>query len=226
MPAAIVSSIVVAAAFAAPASPQQPAEDPDESPGREQSDAAQPAGVLDTFLDEVRSLQADFVQQLHGADGRLMQTSSGSLALSRPGRFRWHYEQPFDQLVVADGKNLWIYDVELEQVTVTPLDDDVASTPAMLLSGDRAVRDGFDVVERFERDGLEWVRLAPNLQGTDFMSVLIGFRDTTPQRLELVDGLNQTTEIELSNVAVNPELDEDLFEFDPPRRVDVIGTPR
>ena len=183
------------------------------------------AEALDAFLDEVTALQADFEQEQWSADGALLDSASGTLSLSRPSRFRWHYRQPYEQIVVADGKNLWIYDVELEQVTVAPFDDSVASSPAMLLSGDRSVRDGFSVVDSFSRDGLDWVQLVPNLEGTDFRSVVIGFEGSSPRRLELVNSLNQLTLIELSDVAVNPELDDDVFEFDPPRGVDVSGTP-
>jgi outer membrane lipoprotein carrier protein len=181
--------------------------------------------LLDRFLDEVATLEAGFEQELSTADGRLIELQSGSLALLRPSRFRWHYLEPFEQLVIADGKNLWIYDIELEQITVTPLDDTVTSSPAMLLSGDHAVRDGFTAVEGFSADGLQFVRLEPEIDGTDFRSVLIGFHDVEPRRLELVDGLGQTTRIELFDVRLNGELEESAFRFEPPEGADVIGTP-
>jgi len=203
----------------------QTAEQPTEQTAEAGAEHEGGAEALDAFLDEVTVLQADFVQETRSADGSLLETSSGTLSLRRPSRFRWHESQPYELLVVADGENLWIYDVELEQATVAPLDENVASSPAMLLSGDRAVRDGFSVVDRFTRDGLEWVQLVPKLEGTDFRLVVIGFEGTSPRRLELVNSLNQITLIELSNVAVNPELDDEVFEFDPPRGVDVIGTP-
>ena len=98
-----------------------------------------------------------------------------------------------------------MYDVDLAQVTVSPLDDTVGKSPAMLLSGDRDVRDEFDVVETFMRDGLEWVKLVPKTGAADFRSVTIGFDGAAPRRLELVDGLNQVTRIALANVVVNPE---------------------
>src|SRR5690606_3953264 len=159
-------------------------------------------------------------QELFTADGRLAERQSGTLVLERPSRFRWHYSEPFEQLVVADGKNVWIYDVELEQVTVTPLDDSAASSPAMLLSGDQAVREGFTVVDEIADGELKSVLLEPELEGTDFRSVRIGFDGLTPRRLELVDGLGQVTVIELFDVKLNGEIDEKLFRFDPPRGVD------
>jgi chaperone LolA len=194
-----------------------------------QSAGAQPnstnergVATLNAFLSGVRSLTADFKQETYGPDDRLVQAQSGKLSLQRPNRFRWSYAKPSELVMVADGKKLWMYDVELAQVTVSPLDA-VGSSPAMLLSGDRDVRDEFDVVETFSRDGLEWVKLRPKAGAADFQFVTIGFDGTAPRRLELVDGLNQVTRISLANVAVNPELASSEFEFKPPPGVDVIG---
>jgi outer membrane lipoprotein carrier protein len=190
-----------------------------------QPESANERGVatLDAFLSGVRSLTADFKQELYGPDEHLLQTQSGKLSLQRPNRFRWSYAAPTELVVVADGKKLWMYDVELAQVTVAPLDDTVGSSPAMLLSGDRSVRDEFDVVRSFTRDGLDWVQLAPKTDAADFRSITIGFEGAAPRRLELVDGLNQITRIVLANVALNPELGDGVFEFTPPAGVDVIG---
>jgi len=187
------------------------------------SDTARGFATLEAFLGEVRSLTADFTQELYGADQSLIETQTGTLALERPNRFRWTYVAPTELVVVADGAKLWMYDVELSQVTVAPLDETVGSSPAMLLSGDRRVRDGFDVVQTYERDGLDWVKLAPKAESSDFTSVTIAFDGNAPQRLELVDGLNQITRIEFANVVVNPDLADALFEFRPPTGVDVIG---
>ena len=185
--------------------------------------AARGLATLEAFLDGVRSLTADFKQELYGADQRLLETETGTLSLERPNRFRWTYMHPTELVVVADGAKLWMYDVELAQVTVAPLDETVGSSPALLLSGDRRVRDGFDVVQTYTADGLDWVKLEPKVDVSEFTSVLIGFVGAAPQRLELVDGLNQVTRIELANVKVNPELADTLFEFRPPAGVDVIG---
>jgi len=181
------------------------------------------AETLHAFLSGVRSLTADFKQELYSPDGKVLETQAGKLSLQRPNRFRWSYTKPTELLVVADGKKLWMYDVDLAQVTVSPLNDTVGSSPAMLLSGDRDVRDDFDVVQTFPRDGLEWVKLVPKTGAADFTSVTIGFEGTAPRRLELVDGLNHVTRITLANVVVNPELPDSVFEFAPPAGVDVIG---
>ena len=178
--------------------------------------------TLEAFLDGVQSLTADFKQEVWNADHELLQTESGSLALKRPNRFRWTYVEPTQLIVVADGVKLSIYDVELEQVTVAPFDN-VGTSPAMLLSGDRNVREQFEVVDAYHADGLDWVKLEPLAGGSDFASVLIGFNGTAPQRLELVDGLNEVTRIELDNLDVNPELADDVFKLEVPDGVDVLG---
>jgi len=193
------------------------------SVSQETADGTDGSALLDRFLDEVTTLTADFEQRVES--GNDVETQTGRLALERPSRFRWHYEEPFEQLIVADGKNLWTLDVELEQATVTPLDDADASTPAMLLGGDRAVREGFTVVDRYRRDGLEWLRLEPQVETADVEWVLLGFDGLAPRRIEFVNGLGQVTTIALSNIELNPELDDDLFRFDPPRGVDLIGRP-
>jgi chaperone LolA len=181
---------------------------------------------LQNFLDDVQTLQAEFYQELWSADEELVEIATGSLSLQRPNHFLWSYQSPIEQLILADGESLWIYDVELAQATVTPLSDIIEATPAMLLSGDQAVRDGFEALESFAADGLSWVRLAPRIPGSDFRSVLIGFRDAELARLELIDGLDQTTRINFSEVFINQDLEVDLFSFDPPAGVDVIGEPR
>jgi len=185
--------------------------------------AAAGVATLEAFLGDVHTLTAVFKQELWNADQKLLQTETGTLSLRRPNRFRWVYAQPTQLTIVADGKKLWIYDVDLKQVTVAPLDSTVESTPAMLLSGDRNVRDGFNVVETSKRDGLDWIKLVPKKGGADFSSVQIGFKGKAPQRLELVDGLNQLTRIDLENLVVNPDVADSTFEFKPPAGVDVIG---
>jgi outer membrane lipoprotein carrier protein len=178
--------------------------------------------TLEAFLAEVHSLRADFKQELWSAGQELEQTDSGSLWMKRPNRFRWEYKAPAELTVVSDGTRLSIYDVEIAQVTVTPFDDTVGTSPAMLLSGDRAVREEFEVVDAYPADGLDWIKLEPT-SSSDFSTVSIGFSGTEPRRLELVDGLGQVTRIVLDNLVVNPEIGDDEFELDVPEGVSVIG---
>lgn len=191
--------------------------------GQPASSEARKSATLDAFLGDVKSLTADFKQEVYDADHRLLKSGTGKLSLLRPNRFRWIYGAPDEQVIVADGKKLWMYDVELQQVTVTPLDDATSSSPALLLSGNRDVRDDFNVVETYTRDGLDWVKLEPKSGGSDFTSVLIGFDGKSPRQLELVDGLNETIRISLVNVEVDPNLADSQFDFQAPAGVDVLG---
>lgn len=192
-----------------------------QSPG----DAPTTAGLdsLRQFLDDTETLQANFFQELLGPDGEVIELASGTLSIKRPGRFLWRYAEPIEQLVIADGTNLWIYDVELEQATVTLLDDVAAASPAMLLSGEAALDEEFDVIESFDADDVRWVRLAPKSESSDFRQVLIGFRGEILSELRLLDGLDQHTTIELVDLEINMDLADTVFDFLPPPGVDVIG---
>ena len=175
------------------------------------------SGSLDRFLDETRTLRAEFSQELLDGDGNLVETASGTFSLKRPNRFLWSYFlNPFEQQVVADGQNLWIHDVELEQVTVSPLQGAIASSPAMLLSGDARVRDGFEIVEAAEDGTIAWISLAPREQGMDFRSVQVGFDAGELFALVLVDALGQVTSIQFRNMAVNLDIEDEFFRFEPP----------
>jgi chaperone LolA len=187
------------------------------------NDQADGFATVESFLAQVHSLTADFRQQILDTDESVIQTDTGTLAFERPNRFRWVSRKPTEFIVVADGKKIWMYDVELASVTVSPLDELDASSPALLLSGDRSVRDGFDVVGTSNVDGLKWVELAPKTTGGGFTSVRIGFAGNTPRRLELVDSLNEVTKIELEKIVVNPDIPKSDFEFKPPRGVEVTG---
>jgi outer membrane lipoprotein carrier protein len=184
------------------------------------------AGIaaLDGFLANVETLSAEFRQDVWTADNELIETSTGTMSLQRPNRFYWHFETAPEMIVVADGTALWTYDVELEQVARSPLADITSATPAMLLSGDTAWRDQFDITDAYRLDDRDWIELAPKASGGDYKSVLIGFNGESPEQLELVDGLDQVTRVVFSEIRVNQTLDSSTFEFVPPRGVDVIGS--
>ncbi|MGI9260343.1 MAG: outer membrane lipoprotein chaperone LolA, partial [Gammaproteobacteria bacterium] len=147
------------------------------SAGHGQEPEAHPADAnLDRFLTETTTLQANFEQELRSSDGEIVEVAAGTLSLRRPNQFFWEYSEPLEQVILADGENLWIYDVDLSQATVTPLDDLADATPAMLLSGDLGIRDSFETIEYFSEEGTDWVQLAPTASGADFRSILVGFR--------------------------------------------------
>ena len=181
------------------------------------------ADDLRRFLDSTTSLQADFRQSLYAPESDRPQVSEGVLMIKRPGRFRWEYTVPDGQLVVCDGDQVWMFDQDLEQVTVRPVDDTLRGTPAMLLSGQATLDQTFEIVRTYAEDGLDWVELRPLSGSPDFETVRIGLVDGVMARMELRDSLGQMTRIELTAVQVNVSLDDSLFVFVPPAGADVIG---
>lgn len=180
--------------------------------------------ALQEFLESVDTLTAEFEQRLYDDEDVLLEEADGTFALERPDRFVWHYRTPIEQVVLADGERLWMYDVELEQATVAPLEEEGAGSPAVLLSGRGSVLDSFEIEAAYALGGLDWVRLVPLEPGSDFSLVAIGFDvEGLPRQLEFVNSLNQTTRIEFMDVAVNERLDDDVFVLDLPDGVDVIG---
>lgn len=177
---------------------------------------------LRAFLAETVTFEAGFSQVLLEADSQHSQVSEGRFYLHRPQRFRWDYLSPAPQLVVADGEHLWLYDPDLEQVTVRQMDDSLSSTPAMLLSGDGTLEDSFRIGAAYHEDDLDWVELAPLSEAADFAALRVGFEQGRLAALELMDALGQTTIIRFSDIKVNGPLDDALFRFSPPDGVDVI----
>lgn len=188
------------------------------------ADAAALARV-ENYVAGLGSVRAQFAQQLFDAKGREAQRASGTLYLRKPGRFRWEYRAPAEQLVVSDGSTVWLYDRDLEQVTVKPVGQSLSTTPAVLLSGRGRVRDSFDVSDDGVAVGLSWVRLRPRVADTDFRELRLGFAARELRRMELRDRLEQLTLIELAGVERNVTLADDLFTFRPPPGVDVVGAP-
>jgi len=186
----------------------------------EQTDAGE---SLRLFLGDVVSLKADFTQSLFTADSETPQVSSGTLLIKRPGRFRWEYEQPALQLVICDGGRIWMYDEDLEQVTVRPVDETLRGTPAMLLSGQATLDDTFEILKSYSDGDLDWVDLKPRDGSPEFVSLSIALRQGILQRMELTDSLGQVTQVELDDIKVDAEVADDLFVFEPPPGVDVIG---
>ena len=179
---------------------------------------------VDVYLGTLPTLVADF--DLVGRDdkGTVSSRSSGQLSLSRPDRFRWDYREPYAQTIVADGRKLWLYDTDLEQVTVRPLEQGLGSTPAMLLSGAGKASDAFAAGPVERRGDLTWCTLLPKQHGSDFERVSLAF-DARGElaAMELVDKLGQSTGIAFRAVRRNGKVDDATFRFVPPKGADVIG---
>jgi len=178
---------------------------------------------MHAFLEDVHSLKADFTQVVLDSNLKQVKQSTGTLSIKRPDRFRWDYAKPNPEVIVADGKRLWLYDVELQQVTVKPLNDTLAASPAVLLSGSNDVEKSFSVEDLGAKDGLEWVNLVPKVKDTDFENVRLGFKGDDVAVMELKDNLGNLTRITFSNLQRNVPVSDDVFKFTPPKGADVIG---
>lgn len=185
--------------------------------------AASGQDKLQDFFQGLESLTADFEQVLVGEGGQVLQQSSGTLFIQRPGKFRWNYGAPNRQVLVADGAKLWHYDPDLEQVTVRPLDETIGNTPAMLLSGRQAPEENFVITDLGDKDGLDWIELRPRDADLSVERVQIGFAGDVIRTMEIHDSLRQVTRLHFDNVKRNVPIDPGQFVFVPPAGVDVVG---
>ncbi len=189
--------------------------------------AAAPAldGVarLERMLAEARTVQAAFEQVLLGKDLVVTKESHGRFALARPGKFRWDYAAPSAQTIVSDGRTLWVYDQELAQVTVKPLDGALASSPAALLGGHGKLSDNFTITDVGIDGGLYWLELVPKVDDSEFDQVRLGLGPKFIEVMELTDAFDQRTRITLRDTRLNAALPKGTFEFVPPAGADVVG---
>lgn len=184
------------------------------------------AGAVDQlhdFLKNTRTLRAEFAQTLVAKNGRKPQQSSGVVAISRPGRLRWEILKPYPQLVVGDGDRIWIYDPELQQVTVRKAGQAIGGSPAALLAGSNELEKNFTLTEAGDADGLNWVEATPKAADSGFEKVRLGFVGSELKAMELFDSFGQTTLIRFSKIERNPGLGPGLFKFSPPPGADVVG---
>ena len=185
-----------------------------------------PAASLErykTFLNGTQSARAQFEQKVYDRDGKLTQESHGSFVFQRPGRFRWVYDKPADQVIVGDGQRVWIYDRQLNQVTVRKLTAALGSTPAALLAGGSGVEKSFELSDAGEKDGIEWIEAKPRDSEAGFARVRMGFGKENLQAMELTDNFGQTTLLTFSKLVRNPQVNPNEFRFDPPKGADVLG---
>lgn len=178
---------------------------------------------LKQFVQQTQSAKGQFTQVVLDKSGKSQQESTGTLVFSRPGKFRWSYDKPYKQLIVGDSKKLWIYDEDLNQVTVKKLDQALGSSPAALLAGSNEIDKAFTLRDEGMRDALEWLEATPKSKDTAFESVRMGFGVGGLAVMQLKDNFGQTTVIRFSRLERNPHLASDLFKFAPPKGADVIG---
>jgi outer membrane lipoprotein carrier protein len=183
---------------------------------------------LDKYLAQLKTLRAEFEQSVTDGRGETVQRATGKFVILRPGRFRWEVTPDgatSAQLMVADGKNLWFYDADLEQVSVKSAAAALPATPASLLSGDGNIRDLFRVSSGGKRDGFDWVVVTPKGGDADFREARLGFGNGELRGMVLKDKLGQTVRLQFLKSERNAQVSDTEVKFTPPAGADVIGTP-
>ncbi|MES0328030.1 MAG: outer membrane lipoprotein chaperone LolA [Gammaproteobacteria bacterium] len=179
--------------------------------------------LLEHFLTQSKTMSADFVQTLRADDNEVLQESKGHFYLNRPGKFRWNYTTPYEQEIVSDGEQVWIFDVDLQQVTVQNKSVSLNNTPMALMEGKLKLKEAYDVSELDHRDGIYRLKLSSKTKDADFSELIIGVNKQGLQFMQLRDQFEQTTDIVFVKLELNKKLSSDLFKFTPPEGVDVYG---
>jgi outer membrane lipoprotein carrier protein len=185
--------------------------------------ATQPPSHVTEFFTGLHTLQADFRQEVTDGNNKLLQSSEGHMWIKRPGRFRWDYETPYRQQLVADGKRLWSYDEDLEQVTVQKAADVLTSTPAMLLSGEEPLEKVFNIEEEKAEGNEQYVLLVPKSDDSNVTRIQLVFSGKVLVRIKADDNFGNTTVFSFTGFERNPALDDSVFIFSPPAGADVVG---
>ncbi len=178
---------------------------------------------LQNFLQTTDSFSARFQQKLVDQYGYLLQQSAGHLSMQRPGRFRWDYILPYPQNIISNGKKIWMYDSELEQVNVRPYDQILASSPVKLLDNKQSLEEAFEIESMPQSEGQLWLKLIPRNRESDFKEMHIGLLDGKIKIMRFSDNFNQQTEIEFEQLIINPQHKAEHFEFVAPAGTDIIG---
>ena len=178
---------------------------------------------LKNFIASTHSGQANFTQEVLNKSGKRLQNASGTMQFVRPGKFRWAYQKPYEQLIVGDGQKFWLHDVELNQVTVKKMDAALGSSPAALLSGSNEIERGFMLKDSGEKEGMDWLEATPKAQDTSFEKIRMAFNAQSELVvMELYDTFGHTTVLRFTNMQRNPQLSPQLFKFVPPKGADVL----
>jgi len=182
----------------------------------------QAASTIEDYFTDLKSFEARFVQRLFNAELELEEESSGVIKIQRPNRFYLQYRQPYEQLYIADGKQLWSYDTDLEQVIVKQQQNLLRDTPAMILSDPQNLQRQYRIEQHRDDDDLTWFRLIPKSSENQFEEVQLGFDAQQIRIMELKDGFGRITRLEFADIKRNPSFSADTFRFTPPAGVDVI----
>lgn len=186
--------------------------------------AAAHAGAIDTlkkFNNDTDGISGSFSQTVKSK--KKSQTSSGSFQILRPGMFKWNYNRPFKQVIVGDGKTMWLYDVDLKQVTKSEQSQSVSGSPAAILSGKAALESNYNLKEDGSAGGIDYVLATPKKGQSDYQFIRIGFKGETLAAMELKDSFGNHTSIRFSGLNMKPNLSRGHFQFTPPKGVDVLS---
>ena len=178
---------------------------------------------LKSLLQQTTTARAHFAQIVLDSNMKTLQQATGTMQFSRPGKFRWEYDKPYEQTIVGDGTRVWLYDKDLNQVTVRRFDRAIGSSPAALLAGSNEIEKDYTLKGLPSRDGLDWLEAVPRTPDTAFERIRLGFGKTGLEAMELRDQFGQTTVIKFSTIERNAKLAPELFRFTPPKGVDVIS---
>ena len=174
------------------------------------------------FVASTKAAKGEFTQKVV-AQGSKDKLSSGSFVFARPGKFIWTYQKPYEQVLQADGEQLFIFDKDLNQVTVKKLGDALGSSPAAILFGSNDLEKNFTLSEAGSRDGLEWLKATPKAKDSSFEQIQIGLKNGTPEAMELKDNFGQTSVLSFKKFEKNPALNAASFKFVMPKGADVIN---
>jgi outer membrane lipoprotein carrier protein len=184
--------------------------------------AAEPGQALTSYLKGLDTLSADFEQVTFNADHTAMAESRGVFYIKRPGKFRWEYKKPGEQIIIADGKRVYVYDVELEQVSHQDQAKALAGTPALLLADGGPIDREFAVKDLPSSDGMTWMALTPRAEDTEVQTIQIGFEGKDLRSLIMEDSFGQVTRLLFTGTKRNPSLKDDLFHLKPNKATDVL----
>jgi len=185
--------------------------------------AASSIDTLKAMFAQTTTARAHFAQIVLDRNMKMLQQATGTMQFSRPGRFRWEYDRPYEQTIVSDGSKVWLYDKDLNQVTVRRFDRALGSSPAALLAGSDDIEKSYRLTSLGSQDGLDWLEAVPRTQDTAFERVKLGFGKAGLEAMELRDQFGQITVIKFSTIERNPKLPPESFRFTPPKGADVIS---
>lgn len=200
-----IATLLLAASFALPAQAQNARD------------------MIEDYFGGLDTLAGDFSQEVTDPDGRIVEEASGRVYLSLPDRFRWDYTDPYEQIIVADGRRVWLYDVELEQVTVRDQSEAAKDSPMLVLADTALMDEFFETEELGRRDGYQWLRMIPKDEESQFQAVEVAVDSDGLRCMIFHDRFGQKTELTFTKLERNADLDEEQFQFTPPDGVDVIG---